>query len=203
MSNKTTSKTRLVRILLRFQKQSVRFWSCTPKGFSRFCLRLFRNGESPFAYIFRYLCVHRLAKSCGDKVVIFPGVWFYHLDKLIIGTNVTMHQNCYFDAYGGITIGSNVAIAHGCSFLSSDHKIDDIDCPMKDADAVSAPVTIGDDVWIGCGVRVLKGATLGDGCVVGAGAVVTRPIPSLAIAGGIPAKIIRYRKTADTQEQAE
>ena len=57
-----------------------------------------------------------------------------------------------------------------------------------------APVAIGDDVWLGARVIVLKGVTIGDGAIVGAGSVVTRDIPPWSIAGGQPAKVIRtYR----------
>jgi len=55
------------------------------------------------------------------------------------------------------------------------------------------PVIIGSDVWIGRGAIVLPGVTLGDGCIVGAGSVVTRDVPPYAICGGIPAKVIKYR----------
>jgi len=55
------------------------------------------------------------------------------------------------------------------------------------------PVVIGNDVWIGCGAVILGGLTLGDGCIVAAGAVVTKDVPAYAIVGGVPAKVIRYR----------
>lgn len=54
-------------------------------------------------------------------------------------------------------------------------------------------VTLGNDVWIGAGAIVLDGLTLGDGCVVAAGAVVTRDVAPYAIVGGVPARLIRYR----------
>lgn len=54
-------------------------------------------------------------------------------------------------------------------------------------------IDIGNDVWIGANCTVLDGVTIGDGCVIAAGAVVTKDIPDYAIAGGVPAKIIKYR----------
>ena len=56
-----------------------------------------------------------------------------------------------------------------------------------------APVTIGDDVWIGASAVVLKGFSIGNGAVIGAGAIVTKPIPPNAIAVGNPARVIGYR----------
>ena len=56
-----------------------------------------------------------------------------------------------------------------------------------------APVSIGNDVWIGGRVIILPGVNIGDGCIIGAGAVVTKDIPSYCVAVGVPAKVVRHR----------
>ena len=56
------------------------------------------------------------------------------------------------------------------------------------------PITIGDDVWIGRRVMLLPGVSIGKGAVIGAGAVVTKDVPEFAVVGGVPAKIIKWRK---------
>ena len=56
------------------------------------------------------------------------------------------------------------------------------------------PVKIGDDVWIGRRVIILPGVTIGDGCIIGAGAVITKDIPPYSVVVGVPAKVVRRRK---------
>ena len=62
-------------------------------------------------------------------------------------------------------------------------------------------VIIGNDVWIGSRAMILGGVTVGDGAVIGAGAVVTKDVPPYAIVGGVPARIIRFRFTQEIVEQ--
>jgi acetyltransferase-like isoleucine patch superfamily enzyme len=63
----------------------------------------------------------------------------------------------------------------------------------RDYLAEYAPVTVGNDVWIGTAAVIRGGISIGDGAIIGAGAVVTRDVPPYAIVGGVPAKLIRYR----------
>lgn len=65
------------------------------------------------------------------------------------------------------------------------------------------PVTVGNDVWIGIHSMIMGGVTIGNGAVVGAGAVVTKDVPPYAIVGGVPAKVIKYRFSEDVIEKLE
>lgn len=68
------------------------------------------------------------------------------------------------------------------------------DVPVRNQPLTSrGGITIGDDAWLGYGVIVLDGVHIGDGAVVAAGAVVVNNIPAMAIAGGVPAKVLRFR----------
>ena len=77
--------------------------------------------------------------------------------------------------------------------FTTEHKMA-LEKPMRTQGVTVKDVTIGNDVWIGARVTILAGVTIGDGAVIGAGAVVTKDVPPYAVVGGVPAKIIRFRK---------
>lgn len=130
---------------------------------------------------------------------IGDGATFWFPWGISIGKKVAIGEFCFLDGYGGIEIGDFTIIAHNCSFLSEDHGFDQLDIPIYYQKKVAVPIKVGENVWIGCGVKVLKGVTIGDGAVVGAGSVVTKDIPSNAIAVGIPATILRFRTDKEHQ----
>ena len=85
-------------------------------------------------------------------------------------------------------MGPNVTI------LTHTHNIERTDIPMGQQGMRGAEVVIGNDVWIGMRVIIMPGVKVGDGAVIGAGAVVTKDVPAFTVVGGVPAKIIKYRK---------
>ena len=98
---------------------------------------------------------------------------------------------CYIDGAGGIEIGNDVSIAHSSSILSTNHTWNDVTVPIKYNKETFSKVTIENDVWIGCGCRILAGVTLHERSVIAAGAVVTSTVESNSVYGGIPAKLIK------------
>jgi len=153
----------------------------------------FRYSNSAVGFGIRYLCLKRLAKSCGDKVIIFPAVFIIRPDCMEIGNNVSIHEFSYIDAEGGLKIGDHVGIGHGCTIMCAQHNFDEPGVLIKALDDILEPVNIGSDVWLGAHVRIMSGVTVGDGCVIGAASVVTRNIPPYSVAVGIPARVIRKR----------
>ena len=141
----------------------------------------------------RYVLIKTLAKSVGDNVAIFPGCYFEHVEKLSIGDNVSIHQMSYIDSEGGIDIGNNVSIAHRTSILSSNHGYKDKKIPIKYQKMKTAKTVIEDNCWIGCGVVILAGVTIGSGSVVGANSTVTKSLPENVVAYGNPAKVGKTR----------
>lgn len=99
------------------------------------------------------------------------------------------------ELYGPISLGSDVMMGPEVVIYTSGHAHDRIDIPMRLQGASEIkPVSIGNDVWIGRRVMIMPGVTIGNGVIIGAGAVVTKDVPDYAVVGGVPARILRYRK---------
>jgi acetyltransferase-like isoleucine patch superfamily enzyme len=109
-------------------------------------------------------------------------------DKVVFGRDDTV--NCYID----IEIGARTLFADWVYITDFDHRFDDLDSPIKDQGIVKSPVRIGPDCWVGVRVSILRGTVVGHGCVLAAHAVVRDEIPDLAVAGGVPARVLRSRR---------
>lgn len=121
---------------------------------------------------------------------------------------IVIGERCYIGASHMVTaekiiIGDDVVISWGVTIV--DHNSHSLDFNIRSNDVLAwgkgekdwtdiaiQPVKICDKVWIGFNAIILKGVTIGEGAIIGAGAVVTKDVPSYAIVGGNPAKIIRY-----------
>lgn len=185
------SKSKIVRYALIIRPFVVGFWRYTPKYISKFLMSLFRNGESSISFAIRYLCIQRLASSCGEKVIIFPYVIIKNYHNLSVGNNVSIHEFTYIDSFGGISIGNDVAISHNISMISFDHDISNINDNHKDSGSIPGKISIEDNVWLGAGSRILKDVTIRTGSVVGAGSVVTKDCPANTVFCGVPAKPVK------------
>jgi acetyltransferase-like isoleucine patch superfamily enzyme len=114
--------------------------------------------------------------------------------SLRIGKNCTVHSfDVLYGFAGGLVIGDGVRIATHAVLVPGNHLFDDLSRPFIEQGASSKGIVIGDNVWIGAGVKVLDGVTVGAGAVLGAGTVVTRDVPKDAVCVGIPARCIRVR----------
>ena len=147
--------------------------------------------RSSFAKRSRRFWAKRIAASVGKNANIERGAVFGPL--LEIGENSGIGINC--EIYGPVKIGKNVMMGPEVIIYTKGHCHDSTDVPMiEQGDEEVKPVTIGDDVWIGRRAMIMPGVTIGRGCIIGAGAVVTKDIPDYSIAAGVPAKVVKTRK---------
>lgn len=116
------------------------------------------------------------------------------LGNISIGEDSHIAPFAHIWGQGGVTIGDRVLIASHTAITSLTH--DYTHEQIRFAPIISKPIKISDDVWIGAHSVIMPGVTLGKGCVVGAGSVVTKDVPSMAIVVGSPAKILKYRETS-------
>ncbi len=133
------------------------------------------------------------SRCCLEPDIYFKfdrGVWGPG-PSIIIGDDVFIGRACEFNITKGIRIGHNCAIASGCRFIDHDHGLQGE--LIRKSPGVEAEIRIRNNVWLGCNVIVLKGVTIGDDAVVGAGAVVTKNIPAGEIWAGVPARKVSSR----------
>ena len=156
--------------------------------------------------------IQRKYLSIGHDCIV-GGTFVFEstLGNVIIG-NHSYIGGSTFISRSKIEVGDNVTIAWGSTFYDHDsHSLDymkrrqDIDDELNDirlgrnfienkdwSDVNSKPIKICNDAWIGMNVIVLKGVTIGEGAIVGAGSVVTKDVPAWSVVAGNPACIIKY-----------
>ncbi len=139
----------------------------------------------------------------GDDVIVSRGcVLQAKTGSLTIGEKSDMGCYTVISSVSGIHIGAHVLIAAHCYIGGAQYQTEKLDVPMmQQGIVVQDPVIIGDDVWLGAGSIVLNGIRIGKGAIVGAGAVVTSDLPEFAVAAGIPAKVLRFRKQSNHPPQ--
>ena len=106
---------------------------------------------------------------------------------------ITIGDNCFFNHNCSLTAAENIVIGNQCMFANN-FVVVDHDHDRKDGkilkELVSAPVKIGNNVWCGANVTILKGVTIGDGAVIAAGSVVNRDVAAYSVVAGVPARKI-------------
>ena len=134
-----------------------------------------------------------LKNACGtygENLFILPPIHAnFGLKHVHFGKNVFINFNSTFVDDGEITIGDDVMVGPNVSFITASHPIS----PRlrKKKLQYNKPIRIGTNVWIGSNVVILPGVTIGDNSVIGAGAVVTKDVPSNVVVVGNPSKILR------------
>ncbi|GJM42412.1 MAG: hypothetical protein DHS20C20_26940 [Ardenticatenaceae bacterium] len=134
----------------------------------------------------------------ADSVSILPGLEATQ-GHLTIGKDVFINSDCRLACGGGITIGDFCQIGARVSFETVEHALHPVEGGKRGSE--SAPIEVHDHVWIGAGVILLPGVTVGEGAVVAAGAVVTKDVPARTVVAGVPAGVIRHLDPAVIMER--
>ena len=128
--------------------------------------------------------------SLGQKSVIESYSCINNaVGDVVIGdhTRIGLHNTII----GPVTIGSHVNLAQGITVTGLNHNFESTDKRIDEQGVSTLQVTIGDDIWIGANAAIMPGVTIGNHCVVAAGAVVTKDVPPHSLVAGVPAKIIK------------
>ncbi|HWL71479.1 MAG TPA: DapH/DapD/GlmU-related protein [Geminicoccus sp.] len=165
--------------------------------------------------LLRRVYLRALVRHLGQGVTVRPGVTFRHFETFSIGDGVHLGEGAilqgrhdgsceigegswigpqaFLDARD-LVIGTQVGWGPGAKVLGSTHTGLPVERPIICTDLVIRPVRIGDFADIGVNAVILPGVTIGEGAIVGAGAVVTRDVPAYAKVAGVPARVIGWRR---------
>ena len=147
----------------------------------------------------KHSVIHRSARmdtppyrlfSLGDYSVIESFACINNaVGDVVIGdhTRIGLHNTII----GPVEIGNNVNLAQGITVTALNHNFSDANKRIDEQGVSTNPVTIEDDVWVGANAVILPGVTIGEHCVVAAGAIVTKDVPPHSLVAGVPAKVIK------------
>ena len=137
----------------------------------------------------------RRALTTGPDAAISPTVSFAHAENITLGKAPHLGSGCKLWAGRGpgrITAGDNLLLGPEVMMVTTSYRFND-GAPVTSQPMTEAPITIGHDVWIGAKSTILPGATIGDGAVIAAAAVIRGQVPARAIMAGVPARQVGTR----------
>lgn len=129
----------------------------------------------------------------GDGCVLDHGFTLESRGRIDVGSRTVFGHHCTLAADERVEIGENCLIAEMVSIRDHDHAFSSTEVSIIDQGRKTAPVHIGDNVWVGAKATINKGVSIGSNTVVGAHAVVTGDLPDNCVAVGIPARVVRQR----------
>jgi acetyltransferase-like isoleucine patch superfamily enzyme len=155
--------------------------------------RMAIGGYWYYSYVREGRCAPTRFCSYGRDVRIGRGTIIESPEKMKIGDHTWIGANCAIDATGGLRLGNYCAVAARTTILTTDHHYKGAESLPWDEARIVKPVVLEDYVWVGLNVSILPGVTIGEGAIIGLGAVVAKDIPSCAITVGNPARVVGYR----------
>lgn len=155
-------------------------------------IQFVRNGYMRFMDHLYFVDLPHIFAECGENVHIYYPFQITGPQSVRIGNNVHINRGAFIRGEGGLVIGDNVHIGRNLVIYTVNHNYEGRVLPY-DHTLLKKAVVIGKNVWMGVNVTIVPGVTIGEGAIVGAGTVVAQDVPSLAIVGMQPMRIIKYR----------
>lgn len=161
-----------------------------PMFIRSFIFDLLSGFPGKIGVILRYISIKSIVKNSGVNIYIGRWVVIKNAHNISLGNNVSIHDYCYLDGGGCLSIGNDVSIAHNCSILTFEHSFSNALEPIKYQPIHYGKVIISNNVWLGCGCRVLSGSVIHSRSVVGANSVIKNNIDG-GLYVGTPAKKVK------------
>src|SRR3954449_5990679 len=142
----------------------------------------------------------------GHDAVLKLGRWSWighgtkirvHEGECEIGAKSVLGQECTISSFQHVSIGRECVIADRVMLIDFDHGVVEVERPIRLQGIYKRDVRVGSNCWLGYGACILRGATIGDNCVIGTNSVVTKDIPANAVAAGAPARVLRMREAPE------
>lgn len=161
-----------------------------------FSLSMIKSLIMSYAYYIHEHVAWRTQINAKKNIRVHPTASIRNAKNIYIGENSHININCcvWAGEDSKIIIGDNLLMGPGVSIQAANHGTKR-GAIMMEQERTQKDIIIGNDCWLGSNVTIVAGVTIPDGCIVGAGAVVTKSIQEpYSIVGGVPAKVIGYRK---------
>ena len=147
------------------------------------------NALSESAQSERRAALRGLLGGVGERVEVVPPFQVDYGLYVTLGDDVFLNFNCVILDTCAVRIGARTLVGPGVQFYAATHPTDP--AVRRSGLELGAPITVGENVWIGGGAILLAGVTIGDDSVIGAGSVVTRSVPAGVLAAGNPCRVVR------------
>jgi maltose O-acetyltransferase len=135
------------------------------------------------------------AKRVGDGCFYMDQIVWLNGEHIEMDDGVGFNYGCYVNGVGGLVIGEGTIFGPYTMIHTANHKTDDLTRPIREQGwEDTPPVQIGPQCWVGMGVCILPGVRIGEGCVIGAGSVLTTDLDAYSVAVGNPAEPVKSRR---------
>ncbi len=174
-----------------------RFFWRMPKKIRNWRWFFIQNLPNQMGKSFRAYWAKKYFGSVGNNLDIHEGFAIQNPQKCFVGNDVIIARGCHFNAGGGLVIKDDVGFGPGVKVWTVNHRIDDLEKPIRSQGSEYGKIIIEEGVWIAANAILLpnpkKEIVIGKGAVLGAGSVLAKSVPPFSVSMGNPARVIGFR----------